>query len=79
METKSFSCPSCGGKLTYDARERKLICVSCNNTYTAKDLMKIDKSIDDTIEFEADYFKNEDNTTEYTCTSCGGAIIVEDS
>jgi predicted RNA-binding Zn-ribbon protein involved in translation (DUF1610 family) len=79
MEGTTFICPSCGGKLTYDAKERMLICVSCNNTYTAKDLMQIDKSIDDTEGIEADYFKNEDNTTEYTCTSCGGAIIVEDS
>lgn len=80
MEGTTFICPSCGGKLSYDAKEKKLLCINCNNTYTTVDLMKIDRSIDDIDdELEADYFNKEDNTTEYTCSSCGGSIIVEDS
>ncbi|RIA78208.1 hypothetical protein EI71_00520 [Anaeroplasma bactoclasticum] len=80
MEGTTFICPSCGGKLSYDAKEKKLLCINCNNTYTTVDLMKIDRSIDDIDdELEADYFNKEDNTIEYTCSSCGGSIIVEDS
>lgn len=79
METKSFSCPSCGGKLFYNPKMKVLSCEACKNNYFPNEIMNYDKNLDVDIEIVADHFSQEDNTNMYTCSSCGGQIIALDS
>ena len=77
MESVSFVCPSCGGKLFFNPDIQKLSCESCKNSYLPNEITKYDRDLD--VEIIADCFGNDDNTVSYTCDSCGGEIIVLDS
>ena len=77
MESVSFVCPSCGGKLFFNPDIQKLSCESCKNSYFPDEITKYDRDLD--VEIIADCFGNNDNTVSYTCDSCGGEIIVLDS
>ena len=56
METKSFSCPSCGGKLFYNPKMKVLSCEACKNNYFPNEIMNYDKNLDVDIEIVADHF-----------------------
>ncbi len=76
MDIAEYKCPSCGAGLVFDAKNQKLTCPSCGNTYDVETMKAYDESLKakDRIKWkESSHETMEMN--EFICPSCGGVLL----
>ena len=88
MANLEFKCPCCGGALNFDNKSQNIVCPYCDSQFSAADLKEYtddlaDAGIEDTSWDESmiDSYTNEDakGMKIYSCNSCGGEIICEET
>ncbi|MBO6262270.1 MAG: hypothetical protein J6N95_06670 [Bacilli bacterium] len=88
MANLQLKCPCCGGTLEFDNKTQNIVCPYCDSQFTADDLKEYtdDLSNDKQDETAWDESRVQEYTNEemkgmkiYSCDSCGGEIIVEDT
>ena len=88
MANLQFKCPCCGGTLEFDNKTQNIVCPYCDSQFTADDLKQYtDELASDKQEETAwDESRVQEYTSEemkgmkiYSCDSCGGEIIVDET
>ncbi len=88
MSIHEFECPNCGGGIQFNPGQQKLVCPYCDTEMDVEALMALDESLKDDLKSEArdwGYQGEEWSSDEqqgmavYTCKSCGGEIIGEET
>lgn len=88
MANLEFKCPCCGGALNFDNKSQNIVCPYCDSQFSAADLKEYtddlaDAGTEDTSWDESmiDSYTNEDSKGMkiYSCNSCGGEIICEET
>ncbi len=88
MPNLQLKCPCCGGTLEFDNKSQEVICPYCDSHFTTKDLQEYtdDLASDKQEDTSWDQSRVEEYTNEemkgmkiYSCDSCGGEIIVEET
>lgn len=84
-----FKCPHCGGKLEFDASTQKMKCPYCDSELDVEALQKNEEQLnqsaqDDNMVWEetagGQWAEGEtDGMKVYTCKSCGGEIVAEET
>ena len=84
----NFVCPSCDGKVEFDAALQKMKCPYCDTEYEVDSLKELDSALNDE-KIKEDEFRWEsseenswtaaenENLVSYLCNSCSGEIITE--
>ena len=85
----TYKCPGCGSALLFDAKEQKMKCASCSNSYEVKDIeqyYRIDERLASNArmswESPVSGSWSEDERAHlraYHCPSCGSEVVVEDT
>ena len=88
MENKQFKCPCCGGSLQFDDKSQNIVCPYCDSQFTPESLKDYtdelasqpqeDTSWDESM-VEAYTSEEMKGMKIYTCNSCGGEIICEET
>lgn len=88
MANLEFKCPCCGGTLNFDNKSQNIICPYCDSQFSAEDLKaytddlaedsKEDTSWDESM-VQAYTSEEMKGMKIYTCNSCGGEIICEET
>lgn len=74
-ELKDYKCPACGGAMEFDSKLQKMKCPYCD---TILDVEEFEDKTNDTD--NASWEEGEtDNIRVYSCNSCGGEIVAEDT
>lgn len=85
MELKEYKCNNCGGSVSFNVDKEKLVCNYCKTEYEVGEL---DQKIEDEFAEESGRFRDHDKDFSpiekdllkvYTCNSCGGEIIGDES
>ncbi len=77
-------CPSCNGALEYNPSHAKMECPYCGNTFAPKAVMQAPSRVQMQAKEPQIVYKTSDDAQEtmeckvYTCTSCGGELMVND-
>lgn len=88
MTVVGFKCPSCGAPLTFNSNEQKMKCDYCSNTFEAEVVKEYNDSLNSDGEDEFSWDTEDDipeviedssNLVSYTCSSCGGEIITDET
>lgn len=88
MANLEFKCPCCGGTLQFDSKSQNIVCPYCDSQFAASDLKEYtdDLATDKVEDTSWDESRVEAYTNEemkgmkiYSCDSCGGEIIVEET
>ena len=88
MANIDFKCPCCGGTLNFDNKTQNIVCPYCDSEFSASDLQEYNDDIaqngqEDTSwdESTIEAYTNEDSKgmKVYSCNSCGGEIICEET
>ena len=88
MANLEFKCPCCGGTLQFDSKSQNIICPYCDSQFAASDLKEYtddlaSDKVEDTSwdESRVEAYTNEEmkGMKIYSCDSCGGEIIVEET
>lgn len=88
MANLEFKCPCCGGTLQFDSKSQNIVCPYCDSQFAASDLKEYtddlaSDKIEDTSwdESRVEAYTNEEmkGMKIYSCDSCGGEIIVEET
>lgn len=83
MSTVTYTCPCCGGALSYGADSGKLECASCSNSYDTQSLEMMNMpETGDAISFEAPKDSFQDGETSvhaYICKNCGAELMTEET
>ena len=88
MANKQFKCPCCGGTLQFDNKSQNVICPYCDSQFTVDSLKDYTDELasqpqEDTSwdESQVQAYTNEEKKgiKIYSCDSCGGEIIVEET
>ncbi len=86
-EVTSYKCPSCGATLQYKGLSGKLECDSCHNVFDPENIKQMDQVMRNVIsEKHAAWNRTPEEGEEiftgmadYSCPSCGGEIIAEET
>lgn len=83
-KVKEYKCPNCGGALTFDAAEQKMVCAHCYGKFSMDELNLVAKTEGkDTSEENnwSDYHtgKEVEGMKMYVCPSCGGEIVGDET
>ncbi|MBO4637387.1 MAG: zinc ribbon domain-containing protein [Clostridiales bacterium] len=74
--SKASLCPSCGGALRYDEKERKLVCGMCGSSYLPESISLIrDLEIRDSKDADSD----DSSKHEIVCDSCGAVSVTDEN
>ena len=85
---QEYKCPCCGGAITFDSTIQKMKCPFCDTEFEMETLASYDKELkndqNDAMEWElADGEEWQDSETDglrsYTCKSCGGEIVGDET
>ena len=88
MANLEFKCPCCGGTLQFDSKSQNIVCPYCDSQFAASDLKEYtddlaSDKVEDTSwdESRVEAYTNEEmkGMKIYSCDSCGGEIIVEET
>ena len=88
MANKQFKCPCCGGSLQFDDKSQNIVCPYCDSQFTPESLKDYTDELasqpqEDTSwdESMVQAYTNEEKKgiKIYSCDSCGGEIIVEET
>ena len=88
MANKQFKCPCCGGALQFDEKSQNIVCPYCDSQFTPESLKDYTDELasqpqEDTSwdESMVQAYTNEETKGMkiYSCDSCGGEIIVEET
>ena len=88
MANLQFKCPCCGGTLEFDNKTQNIVCPYCDSQFTADDLKQYSDELasDKQEETAWDESRVQEYTNEemkgmkiYSCDSCGGEIIVDET
>ena len=88
MANKELECPCCGGTLHYDSHSQDIVCPFCDSHFSIDDLkaytedLATDKEEDtawDESKVQAYTDKEMKGMKVYSCESCGGEIIVDET
>ena len=88
MANKELECPCCGGTLSYDLHSKDIVCPFCDSHFSVDDLkeytenLATDKEEDtawDESKVQAYTDKEMKGMKVYSCESCGGEIIVDET
>ena len=87
MANLQLKCPCCGGALSFDDKSQNIVCPYCDSQFKASDLKdytdELSNPQEDTAwdESMVQSYTNEDKKgiKIYSCESCGGEIIVEET
>ncbi|PWM40706.1 MAG: hypothetical protein DBX52_02725 [Clostridiales bacterium] len=85
MNITSYKCPCCGASIHYDGKIDKLSCASCGNDFDPANLKQMEEILENTVSEEAAHWDWAETQKEeqlekmcsYSCPSCGGEIIAE--
>ncbi|MDR1699669.1 MAG: hypothetical protein LBR68_00565 [Lachnoclostridium sp.] len=81
-----YKCPSCGGKIEFDSSSQNMRCPYCNSEFEVEALKQynINLQSDKKDDYSWGEFENkgwtereQENIANYSCPSCGGEIICE--
>ena len=91
-EVSEYKCPACGGAMEFDSKLQKMKCPYCDTVMSMEEFQKENQDLDpdakqegtDTSSWQAEgdgqWQEGEtDGMKVYTCESCGGEIIADDS
>ena len=88
MANKELECPCCGGTLHFDSHSQDIVCPFCDSHFSLDDLkaytddLATDKEEDtswDESRVQAYTEKEMEGMKIYSCESCGGEIIVDET
>ena len=88
MANLQLKCPCCGGTLQFDDKKQMTVCPYCDSQFTATDLKAYTDELANTEQEDTSWdesmvqaYTNEDKEgiKIYSCDSCGGEIIVEET
>ncbi len=88
MANVQLKCPCCGGALQFDDKKQLTVCPYCDSEFTAQDLKAYTDELANAPEEDTSWdesmvqaFTGEDKKgiKIYSCDSCGGEIIVEET
>ena len=88
MANLQFKCPCCGGTLEFDNKTQNIVCPYCDSQFSTDDLKQYSDELasDKQEETAWDESRVQEYTNEemkgmkiYSCDSCGGEIIVDDT
>ena len=88
MANKQFKCPCCGGSLQFDNKSQNVVCPYCDTHFTVDSLKDYTDELasqpqEDTSwdESQVQAYTNEEKKgiKVYSCDSCGGEIIVDET
>ena len=88
MANKELKCPCCGGTLQFDSKSQNIVCPYCDSQFTADDLKQYTDDLatdkeEDTAwdESMVQAYTNQEmkGMKIYSCDSCGGEIIVDET
>ena len=88
MANKELECPCCGGTLHFDSHGQDIVCPFCDSHFSVEDLkaysddLASDKEEDtawDESSVQAYTGKEMEGMKVYSCESCGGEIIVDET
>ena len=88
MANLQLKCPCCGGALHFDDKKQLTVCPYCDSQFTAEDLKAYTQELDSHEQEDTSWdesmvqaYTNEDKEgiKIYSCDSCGGEIIVEET
>ena len=88
MANKQFKCPCCGGALQFDDKSQNIVCPYCDSQFTPESLKDYTDELasqpqEDTSwdESMVQAYTNEEKKgiKIYSCDSCGGEIIVDET
>ena len=87
-ELIEFKCPGCGGSIEFDTSEQKMKCPYCDCEFDVGSLKKYEEQLNNPQNDEYSWNTNEENTFNdseesnlavYTCSSCAGEIICDET
>ena len=87
MTVMEYKCPSCGGKIEFDSQSQQMVCPFCDTTFDVEALKQYDDILsnpkEDNISWDTQDNEWREGETEglrvYSCNSCGGEIIGDES
>ena len=88
MANKELECPCCGGTLHFDSHSQDIVCPFCDSHFSVDDLkaytddLATDKKEDtawDESNVQAYSDKEMEGMKVYSCESCGGEVIVDET
>ncbi|MBQ9899632.1 MAG: hypothetical protein IJM36_00720 [Acholeplasmatales bacterium] len=88
MSNIEFKCPCCGGALNFDNKSQNIVCPYCDSQFSADDLKNYNDDLASDTQEDTSWDESmvEAYTSEemkgmkiYTCNSCGGEIICEET
>lgn len=88
MANLEFKCPCCGGALNFDNKSQNIVCPYCDSEFTAEDLKEYTDDIQENGEEDTSWdesqiqaYTNDEvkGMKIYSCNSCGGEIICEET
>ena len=88
MANLQLKCPCCGGALQFDDKKQLTVCPYCDSQFTAEDLKAYTQELDSHEQEDTSWdesmvqaYTNEDKEgiKIYSCDSCGGEIVVEET
>ncbi|MDR1640036.1 MAG: hypothetical protein LBT59_10105 [Clostridiales bacterium] len=89
MAIIEYKCPRCGGALVFDSGKQKMVCPFCDSEFEVEAIKQHDENLksakEDGVKWDkapetSEWKKGElEGMILYTCTSCGGEIVGDES
>ena len=77
-ELKNFKCPACGGAMEFDSKLQKMKCPYCDTVLEVEEMEETEETAEE--KKNPSWEEGEtDNIRIYSCDSCGGEIVAEDT
>lgn len=84
MDALAYKCPNCCADIQFSAAEQKFVCEYCNSSFTESEMKTIAAEQEQQLheKTEEDHVSAEEfseQTSVYTCDSCGASIMADDN